>query len=277
MPKPYAQKSRRRHVRELVARTAFPAPTKKAVVNKLALFEKNYGVLEKTFRAIDSANHLTQEQSVLRHDLSHLMNVQMFAAEIAQSALTVAPPNIERADSGINLALRALDFSRHIATRGTAPLRRISAPALAKKLAIYPSLLAESKRLTGRKPVIMVRINAMPVTLNADPAWLMSIVLNLCDNASRAAGKAGRVLSDFRTDSKNFIITVSNTGESLSEQDKKSFLEAKGLSTKESEREKHGFGQMSIKHALQLHNGTLEIRDNKPKGAIFIVKIPLAK
>ncbi|MFH1225099.1 MAG: ATP-binding protein [Candidatus Diapherotrites archaeon] len=280
MPKPYPPKGRRLRVRELVARTTFPAPTKEAVEHKLALLEQNMEGLKKLCGLIKPAS--SAEQTTLHHDLGHFVLVSELAVERARCELASTTPNMEKADRYINYVLRELEFSKGIASRGKGPLRRISAQVLAKELAEYPSILAEYSRLTGDKPKFTASMYVMPAALNANSGWLRSVVFNLCQNALRAVDEEGRLHMDLCTDSKNFIITVSNTGKILSDRGKKSFLEAKGFTTKEFDpAQQHGLGQVSIMHALKIHNGALEIRDNiidnKPSGTVFIVKIPLAK
>ena len=132
--------------------------------------------------------------------------------------------------------------------------------------------------MESAKPETRIKIKnrAYGAVVGADERWLSRLVLNLVANAKRAA-EGGTVRVEVGTTSKDFYISVSDNGKGLSEAQKKKFRKGRRFTTKTAVPEEHGLGSQVVKRALSLHNATIGISDNKPRGTVIRVKIPLAR
>ncbi len=118
-----------------------------------------------------------------------------------------------------------------------------------------------------------------------DREQLGRVLINLLDNAVAAvlstvpagktpAGTSGTVSVQSSLDSGLGLVTVtvSDTGLGISEQDKKRLFEPY-FSTK------HGGTGLGLAIASAIvsdHNGFIRVKDNKPRGAVFIIELPAA-
>jgi two-component system nitrogen regulation sensor histidine kinase NtrY len=112
----------------------------------------------------------------------------------------------------------------------------------------------------------------LPVAL-IDPDQIKRAVLNLVENAVEAVRGAGEVIIQTRwvPETHRAEISVSDTGVGISNEDKeKLFLPY--FSTKAAGM---GLGLPIVNQIVMDHGGTIRVEDNSPKGARFVIELPL--
>ncbi|GAB4338708.1 MAG: ATP-binding protein [Desulfobulbaceae bacterium] len=106
-----------------------------------------------------------------------------------------------------------------------------------------------------------------------DPVQIKRILINLLDNAVSVLPEEGKITISLYLNHRdnNVIMEVADTGPGIDDQIKLRLFEPY-FSTKKSGT---GLG-LAIAHTIVTeHNGTLQVRDNQPSGAVFIVELPL--
>ena len=106
-----------------------------------------------------------------------------------------------------------------------------------------------------------------------DPVQIKRILINLLDNAVSVLPEGGRItLSLFINRSENTVVMeLADTGPGIEDNIKLRLFEPY-FSTKKSGT---GLGLAIARTIVTEHNGSIRVRDNHPRGAVFIVELPL--
>ncbi len=112
----------------------------------------------------------------------------------------------------------------------------------------------------------------IPQTLQLDPDQMKRVFINLIDNAIEAMNKKGKIKirAWFEKKQQRVLVEVSDTGPGIPVEDKaKLFLPY--FSTK---KKGTGLGLVIVNQIVREHNGTIQVENNSPTGARFIIHIP---
>jgi len=112
----------------------------------------------------------------------------------------------------------------------------------------------------------------MPSSIQIDSVKMKRVFINLIDNAIDAMNKKGEIVIQtfFDKSQQRIKIEISDSGPGISEEDKgKLFLP--DFSTK---KKGTGLGLPIVHRIISEHNGSIDVKNNKPNGAKFIINIP---
>ena len=111
----------------------------------------------------------------------------------------------------------------------------------------------------------------LPDTL-FDREQIKRVIINLLENAIAAIAGEGtiRLESYYNHELKIITITVADSGCGIPAEDKERLFEPY-FSTKKTGT---GLGLAIVSTIIADHNGYIRIRDNKPKGSLFIIELP---
>jgi PAS domain S-box-containing protein len=143
---------------------------------------------------------------------------------------------------------------------------------------VREALEVVSASALARQVNIVTSLEAQGATIEADPARLHQIVLNLLTNATKFSQEGGTVEVSTRRIADKFCLTVRDFGkgikasflprvfERFSQEDSSSTRSHGGL----------GLGLAIVKQLVELHNGSIEVAsEGEGHGATFIVRLPL--
>ncbi|HEX2769392.1 MAG TPA: ATP-binding protein [Geobacteraceae bacterium] len=107
-----------------------------------------------------------------------------------------------------------------------------------------------------------------------DRDQIKRVMINLLDNAVAAIGEGGNIAikSDFDQDSRMATFIVADTGQGIAPEDRPRLFEPY-FSTKKSGT---GLGLAIVNSIISDHHGFIRVKDNQPKGTIFIVELPVS-
>jgi len=124
-------------------------------------------------------------------------------------------------------------------------------------------------------PNVMFSIEAPPVipVLNLDRQQLKQAMINLVDNAISAIKMDGTITISLVHDDNagRMRIEVADNGQGISDEHKTRLFEP-NFSTKKTGM---GLGLTIVSTIVNDHNGLVRVRDNRPRGAVFIVELPI--
>ncbi len=132
--------------------------------------------------------------------------------------------------------------------------------------------------ITSRGHVLKVDVPDQPVWLNADPARLEQVVVNLLNNAAKYTDQGGQIWLKLRIEGSEMVVSVRDTGIGI---DLKNFPEIFDLFTQASrslDRSEGGLGigLSLVQRLVEMHQGTVEVHsDGLGKGSEFIVRLPM--
>ena len=109
------------------------------------------------------------------------------------------------------------------------------------------------------------------VFIEGDSIGLETVITNLLSNAFKYSGTEGQVALKLKTIEEKVIVSVSDTGQGISDDDKKHLFKRFYRSGDEQTRKSKGtgLGLFIVKNLLNLMKGEIVVRDNHPKGTIF--------
>ena len=101
---------------------------------------------------------------------------------------------------------------------------------------------------------------------------------NLCDNAIKYNRSGGSVAVGVRQSGDSAVLTVTDTGVGIPKESRERIFERFYRVDKSRSKEVGGtgLGLSIVKHAVMIHNGTIEVNSKPGEGTEFIVTIPNA-
>ena len=119
--------------------------------------------------------------------------------------------------------------------------------------------------------VLEKKLSTIP-DVAADKEQMKQVFLNLFLNALAAMPEGGKLRVESRIESGMFVeIILADTGEGISKEDLRRIFEP-FFTTKE---EGIGLGLSIVKRMIDDHKGSIEVRNNHPKGTVFTVSLPI--
>jgi signal transduction histidine kinase len=113
------------------------------------------------------------------------------------------------------------------------------------------------------------------------PILFRQCVSNLLGNASKYTPMGGTIQLDVEYDEDWLTVIVKDTGIGIPDEYKSKvfdeFFRVKNVIVDNQKVSGTGLGLTIVKSIVDGHGGTIEIKDNKPHGTIFIVKFPMVK
>ena len=125
---------------------------------------------------------------------------------------------------------------------------------------------------------VTVSVEGTDAPVKAIPRLLYSIVYNLCDNAIKYNRSGGSVAVGVRQSGDSAVLTVADTGVGIPKESRERIFERFYRVDKSRSKEVGGtgLGLSIVKHAVMIHNGTIEVNSKPGEGTEFIVTIPNA-
>jgi two-component system phosphate regulon sensor histidine kinase PhoR len=122
------------------------------------------------------------------------------------------------------------------------------------------------------------RVEAAPglPTVRADAFQIEQLLINLVDNAVKYTEKGGVVIG-LRTEDATMILEVRDSGSGIPEKHRERIFERFYRVDKSRSRVLGGtgLGLSIVKHIVQLHGGTIDVRSEEGKGTTFAVRLPV--
>jgi two-component system nitrogen regulation sensor histidine kinase NtrY len=112
----------------------------------------------------------------------------------------------------------------------------------------------------------------IPSPLMIDPEQMRRVFINLIDNAIDAMNKKGKIQisTSFNKIQQRVNIEIADFGPGIPQKERERLFHPH-YSTK---KKGTGLGLAIVNQVVSEHNGTIEVEDNKPHGAKFIIQIP---
>ncbi len=127
------------------------------------------------------------------------------------------------------------------------------------------------------KHKIIVKEENYFVISKIDARLIIQVIINIVDNAIKYTPKDEDIIITIKKENKNAVIEIADGGRGISEESKEKIFDmfyTENNKIADSKRSL-GLGLALCKSIITVHNGTIEVFDNKPKGAIFKITLPL--
>jgi two-component sensor histidine kinase len=123
---------------------------------------------------------------------------------------------------------------------------------------------------------LALTLTEAPVIVHGDAEHLEQAVANLLDNAFKYGGSPATVVVRTRRIAETCIIEVEDSGVGVAQQHRADIFAPFFRVTNGANRDVKGFGLglSQARAVMELHGGTVELRDALPNGALFVVTLP---
>lgn len=108
-----------------------------------------------------------------------------------------------------------------------------------------------------------------------DQDKIQKSIVNLLSNAFKYTPNGGIIKLDLYTHETDVCVSVSDTGIGISDEDKKMVFNRFYQTSNNLRKTGSGIGLHIVSEYIKLHNGSIEITDNKPSGCVFTLRFPL--
>ena len=129
----------------------------------------------------------------------------------------------------------------------------------------------------AEKSDVDITLEGTSAVINGIPQLISAIIFDLCDNAIKYNKKGGKVLVSVKSEDNKAVLTVSDNGIGISEEDSERIFERFYRVDKSHSKEigGTGLGLSIVKHAARLHNATIDLQSKLNEGTIITVTFPL--
>lgn len=126
--------------------------------------------------------------------------------------------------------------------------------------------------LFGYKQKVVLDIDS-GIHMNIDKTTFPSIILNLFENAVKYSPENATITLSLKQRNNEIVLSVKDEGLGIPEADKHNIFEKFfRVGSEETRKTKGtGLGLYIVKHIAEQHNGTIEVKNNNPKGTVFEV------
>ena len=125
-------------------------------------------------------------------------------------------------------------------------------------------------------PMASIEVRPGPgASVHARPREINQVVMNLIDNAQRAAGPQGSVVVSTTVAEGCYVIEVSDDGPGIPPEVRPRVFEP--FFTTRAGGEGFGLGLAIVKRIVDEHLGTVFVGDAVPRGSVFTVRLPLSQ
>ena len=104
------------------------------------------------------------------------------------------------------------------------------------------------------------------------PGQLYQAFINILLNASHAVKANGEIIVGVKEEGNHVIISISDSGPGIPNNEKQKIFEP--FYTTKGIQEGTGLGLSISNEIIEKHQGSIEVRDNDPKGSTFVIRLP---
>lgn len=203
----------------------------------------------------------------IAHEFNNLLGGILGCAD---AALAEEPPREVR---------EALEMIRKTAGRGVGITRSLlrATSVEPQRAACDPAPLFEEALAEVRPPPgIEVERRFETIALSADATMLRQVVANLIRNAVEAMAGSGRLLLGIRAEGGEALLTIADSGHGIDPAVREVLFEP-FVTTRRGGREGAGLGLFLADRLVAAHGGRIEVESEPGKGALFRIRLPLAR
>lgn len=224
----------------------------------------------RTVERVDRLSVLGEMTAGIAHELNTPLGNILGYAELIKSNNT--NPEI---DSDISIIINSVIYSREIV----------------KKLMFFSCEMPQQLQLQEIKPIVNFAMSFLKqnfqkrnikselifkndtVVARIDNVQLTQVFFNLLINAIHASPEKSIIKTIIESDTENLFITVEDHGIGIPDAMKQKVFEP--FFTTKATNKGCGLGLSVVHGIIKNHNGEITIRNNTPRGTIFIIKLPL--
>ena len=118
--------------------------------------------------------------------------------------------------------------------------------------------------------------NNTEILLHADTSGMISIITNLLENAIKYSPEGSEINISLVDENGVVQLSVADVGEGIADEQRENiFMKFYRIGNENTRKKKGtGLGLFIVKNLVLLHNGSIVVKNNSPKGTIFVLQFP---
>lgn len=214
----------------------------------------------------------------LRNPLAAIVNATMLLQQTEESPQAKSRQAVRVIDRQSRQMARLLDDLLEVSrvTQKKIELRR---RIIDIRTVLEEAVVATREKFVERQVVLSVEAGREPVFLDADPARLQQIIVNLLDNASKYSRPGARAAISLESEGHEAVLKVTDDGAGIHPSLLETIFEpfVQGRATLDRTGGGMGLGLTLVRSLVQMHGGNIVAHSNGlDKGSAFVVRLPLA-
>ncbi len=252
-----------------------PLPDKMDEIGRLAAtFNHMIARLQAAFErqrqfTSDASHELRTPLAVMRGDIEITLRRRRTPEEYER----VLTSNLEEIMRLSRLVEDLLTLARGDAGQSALDCEPMPLDQLCQEMVEYITPLAQTHEQT-----LIYQPPAAPVMVKADAQRLKQLLLNLLDNAIKYTSQGGRITLGLKTEGKEAVLTISDTGRGIPPEDLPHLFERffrHTRSTSDKGATGFGLGLSIVKWIVESHGGKIEAASRIGEGTTFTVRLPV--
>src|ERR1700675_4076477 len=132
--------------------------------------------------------------------------------------------------------------------------------------------------MNQRRHELTVSVPTQPIWLNADPARLEQVVVNLLTNAAKYTDQGGHIWLPLQQEGEEALLRVRHTGVGIAPEVLPLIFDLFTQAERSLDRSQGGLGigLALVQRLVELHGGTVEASSALGQGSEFVVHLPVA-
>ncbi len=217
--------------------------------------------------------------SIIGHDLrGPIGNLIQLSDLVIEQADDISPDELEEyiklmktsSEKSFELLNNLLDWSRM--SIGNISIKK-------EKLTLFncvDEIVAMFQPMIQNKNISLINSIPKDFVLKADEKMIQTVFRNLISNAIKYTSKGGTIELETLTENENTIISISDNGIGMSENEVENLFNTTEFYSKQGTHNEKGsgLGLKLCREFIELHNGNLRVKSELDKGTTFLVFIP---
>jgi signal transduction histidine kinase len=235
-----------------------------------------FGVYQ-IYKSIKKQTELNQQQNNFMLSITHELKTPLASTRLQLETLLKRDLPKEKQDKILSNAINDTDRLHNLIENILLASRVDSNHFIIHKEEVelteyINQLLSKSNVFSGNKERIAFHSSGK-VEAIIDKLAFSSILINLLDNALKYS--ADQIILEVKNRQNGFVLTVSDSGEGVSDADKQIIFNKFYRTGSEETRKTKGtgLGLYIVKKLVEAHNGNVSIENNSPKGTKVIVRV----
>jgi len=144
-------------------------------------------------------------------------------------------------------------------------------------LSTITATIYDKIKIKHKGQLIFINDIEKDIYIYGDRFSFASVIYNLIENAIKYSSSDGEINVTLSGDEHNAFLSVTDTGIGIPVNEKSRIFDRfYRIGTEETRKTKGtGLGLFIVKHVVEMHKGSIQVKNNSPKGSIFEVSIPV--
>lgn len=215
--------------------------------------------------------------SMIVHDLRIPVSTTLLSADFLSGSPNLSPKEKSRVDMILTATRQLQSLIDDMLVMGKLNAGQMPiTPTTVNMVAMCHSALEDIKAIALQRDILLhLSVPEEPILAQVDAAIMRRVIDNLLSNAIKFSPRHSEVRLQVSSDVSGLTVQVSDQGVGIQPELRDRIFEKYNTGDAVEGTSQLGLGLAFCKSAIAAHNGTITVKDNPPKGAVFTLHLPM--